>query len=263
MPVRLPLVSFRTLPTIVTVPIDAVLLDLYETLVWPDWAVLQAGRDALAAQAGVEVLAMRDQWRLTHGERMRGGFGGLDGDLGAMLSACGTAPTSALLQKLADLEETNWAHGVRLYEDTLPQLAQLRQRGIRLAIVSNASREAGAAVGALGLDRAVDAVVLSCDVGVLKPDPTLFRLTLERLDVAPRRALVVDDVTANLEAAARLGMRTVLIARAGDLIPKPGSHPVVGRLEDVWPFLGRAAHVPVNPVTSLSADRAEGEPEGS
>lgn len=82
---------------------------------------------------------MQDQWRLTHAERMQGRFGGLEGDLGAMLSACGIAATPALLRELARLEEANWTRGVALYEDTHPQLALLRRRGLRLAIVSNAS----------------------------------------------------------------------------------------------------------------------------
>jgi HAD superfamily hydrolase (TIGR01509 family) len=249
----------------VTVPIDAVLLDLYETLVWPDWAVIQARRDALATRAGVAVVTMRDQWRLTHDERMRGSFGGLDGDLSAMLTACGITPTPALVQTLARLEEANWAQGVQLYEDTLPRLAELRQRGLRLAIVSNASHEAGGVVGALGLDRAVDTVVLSCDVGALKPDPSLFRVALERLNVAPRRAPLVDDVTANLDAAAELGLRTLRIARGGDPIPNPSTeptraaHPVISQLDQVWPYLnGGTAHVPLEPATSPCVDLAGG-----
>jgi len=224
------------------VPIDAVLLDLYDTLVWPDWAALRAGRDALAARAGAAAAAMHEQWQRTHAERMQGLFGGLEGDLSAILGACGITATAALLRELATLEEANWRRGVIPYRDSLPQLALLRQRGVRLAIVSNASREAGVAVGALGLDRAVDAVVLSCDVGVLKPDPALLGVALDRLGVVPRRALLVDDVPSNLDAAVRLGLGTVLIARGQDPVPGPGPHPVIRRLEQVWPFLDGPVH---------------------
>ena len=224
---------------------DALLLDLYDTLVWADWSALRSGRDRLAVQAGVDTAAMREQWAQTHDRRMRGLNRGLEGDLSAMLVACGLTPSPDLLRDLAALEHANWAGGVRLYDEVLPELARLRQAGYRLAIVSNASCEAGGVVQALGLDRAVDAVVLSCDVGALKPEPALLEAGLARLGVAAERALFVDDVAANLDAAAGLGIRTALMARPGGRTVNPPDgqdgradrHPRITRLADVWPLL--------------------------
>src|SRR5919199_5582581 len=127
-------------------PIQAVLLDLYETLVRPDWARLRTGRDRLAARVGADLAAMREQWQLTHERRMRGLNGGLEGDLGAILEACGVSTTSELLCELAALEHANWGGGVELYPDVLEHLERLRMAGYRLAIVSNASCEAGGVV---------------------------------------------------------------------------------------------------------------------
>jgi putative hydrolase of the HAD superfamily len=53
-----------------------------------------------------------------------------------------------------------------------------------------------------------DVVVVSCEVGVAKPDPVIFELCLSRLGVAPRHALFVDDRIDNIEGAAALGIRT-------------------------------------------------------
>src|SRR5919198_567658 len=163
------------------VDIQAVLLDLYDTLVWADWTALRTGRDRLADRAGVDVAAMRDQWVQTHERRMRGLNRGLEGDLAVMLEACGLTTSPDLLRDLAQLEYANWAGGVRLYDDVLSELGRLRQAAYKLAIVSNASCEAGAVVQGLGLDRAVDTVVLSCDVGALKPEPAILQAALERL----------------------------------------------------------------------------------
>jgi HAD superfamily hydrolase (TIGR01509 family) len=228
--------------------VDAVLLDLYDTLVWADWVALRSGRDRLAERAGVEVSLAREQWAQTHDRRMRGLNKGLEGDLAAVLEACGVATTPDLLRDLAAEEYANWAGGVRPYEDVVPELARLRAAGYRLAIVSNASCEAGGVVAALGLDKLVDAVILSCDVGWLKPEPAILQAALERLAVAaPERALLVDDLATNLDAAASLGIQTVQMARPGgrsvpprDGVEPPGggSHTHVAGLPDLWKLLG-------------------------
>ena len=233
------------------------LLDLYDTLVWADWVALRAGRDQLAVRAGADAVAMREQWVLTHERRMRGLNRGLEGDLEAMLTACRVACTPDLLRELATAEFASWAGGVRLYEDVLPELRRFRAAGYRLAIVSNASCEAGAVVQALELGRQVDAVVLSCDVGALKPEPPILEAALARMEVAAPEALLVDDVAANLDAAAELGLRTALMARPvqvardgtpdvdrgaglarprGRVVDQP-RHPLVTCLADLWQLL--------------------------
>ena len=53
-------------------------------------------------------------------------------------------------------------------------------------------------------------VVVSALEGVAKPDERIYRITLERLGVAPQEALFVDDSPVNVEAARKLGIQTVL-----------------------------------------------------
>lgn len=55
-------------------------------------------------------------------------------------------------------------------------------------------------------------VVVSCDVGVRKPDPAIYELALERLgSVPPERAVFLDDMEGNLAGARDIGMHTVLV----------------------------------------------------
>ena len=225
--------------------IDAILLDLYETLVWPDWTRLDAGRASLAARAGVDHAALREQWRRTHEARMRGTFGGLEADLAEMLDACGKRLESDVLRDLAQHECANWAEGVHLYGDVLPQLRRLRLRGLRLAIISNASCEAASVVRTLGLDQVVDEVVLSCEVGAIKPEPAILYLVLERLDVAPHRALLVDDAVVNLDAARALGLHSALMVRTGGESRSVPDYPRISHLGDLWPLLRTLGEAPV------------------
>jgi epoxide hydrolase-like predicted phosphatase len=54
-----------------------------------------------------------------------------------------------------------------------------------------------------------DVYVNSADVGLRKPDPAIFRLTLERLDVAPQQAIFLDDLLRNVDSARELGIHTI------------------------------------------------------
>jgi putative hydrolase of the HAD superfamily len=55
-----------------------------------------------------------------------------------------------------------------------------------------------------------DVVVCSGDEGVVKPDPVIFELTLERLDVVPEEAVFIDDYPGHVEAARALGLHGIL-----------------------------------------------------
>jgi putative hydrolase of the HAD superfamily len=193
----------------------AVLLDLYGTLVEPDWGALTAGRDAIAARVGIPRAAARAAWAATHEARMRGAHGSLEGDLAVVLATAGGVGsdllTDDLLAELTASERANWRRGVRLYPDVVPTLGRLRRAGARLAIVTNASAEAAGVIPALGLDGLVDAVVASCDAGALKPG--LLVLAMRDLGVTRAESVLVDDEPAQVEAATRMGMDAILIRR--------------------------------------------------
>ncbi|MDO9547051.1 MAG: HAD family phosphatase [Pelolinea sp.] len=54
-----------------------------------------------------------------------------------------------------------------------------------------------------------DEIVISCEVGVIKPDAAIFNLILDRLGVSAGEAVFVDDRMRNIEGAKKVGMRTV------------------------------------------------------
>lgn len=51
-----------------------------------------------------------------------------------------------------------------------------------------------------------DDLVISAEVGIAKPDPRIYRLALQRLDVQPAKAIFIDDMPVNVEAARREGL---------------------------------------------------------
>lgn len=91
--------------------------------------------------------------------------------------------------------------------------ARLRRQGRRVGMLSNAVPEIVARIRRdWDLDRYFDDVVLSYEVGLVKPDPKIYRAALERLGVAPDATLFADDRAVNVRAAERLGMRGFVFA---------------------------------------------------
>jgi epoxide hydrolase-like predicted phosphatase len=141
---------------------------------------------------------------------------------------------------LPALQRDFWA-GDRLDEEMVGLIRELRSAGIRIGLLSNHLRELRQRLGDLEL--LLDAVVISGEVGVLKPDPAIYHLALEQLGVAPEGAVFVDDWGPNVEGARQLGMMGVhfrgalhlrralvqagLPVRPPDLRPLPGIRAVV------------------------------------
>jgi putative hydrolase of the HAD superfamily len=90
-----------------------------------------------------------------------------------------------------------------------PALARLRAHGLALAVVSNWDVGLHEHLDALGLAPFFATVVTSAEVGFEKPDPEVFRVALERLGVAPGRAVHVGDNAVDEQGAKAAGMRFV------------------------------------------------------
>jgi epoxide hydrolase-like predicted phosphatase len=86
----------------------------------------------------------------------------------------------------------------------------LRDDGMPLALLTNNVREFGDAWrSSIPVDELFVHVVDSCEVGMRKPDPRIYRHTCELLDVAPTAAVFVDDNLENCAAAAAVGLEAV------------------------------------------------------
>jgi putative hydrolase of the HAD superfamily len=91
------------------------------------------------------------------------------------------------------------------------RVRRLKDEGYKLAILTNNVREFGAYWRATVPVDQFDVVVDSCEEGVRKPDPEIYRRTADRLGVDPTECVFLDDGASNCEAAAAVGMRTILV----------------------------------------------------
>jgi putative hydrolase of the HAD superfamily len=81
-----------------------------------------------------------------------------------------------------------------------------------MAAINNESREMNDyRIKQFGLSQIVDLFVSSCYVGMRKPDEKIYRVALDLIQKAPDECCFIDDRPANIEGAAKVGMRTVLM----------------------------------------------------
>lgn len=101
-----------------------------------------------------------------------------------------------------------------IYPDVMPFLEELRERGIRAAIVSNWDSRLIGLCERLGITSWVEFVVVSAIVGSAKPDAGIFNHALERAGITAEQAIYVgDNVEMDVRGAMGVGMDAVLIDR--------------------------------------------------
>lgn len=98
--------------------------------------------------------------------------------------------------------------GDALDQEMVRFIRGLRPR-FKTALLSNASPQLTELLAGLGVTDAFDEIVVSGSVGVQKPDPAIYLITLRRLGLAPQESIFVDDFIENLNAAQDLGMQTL------------------------------------------------------
>lgn len=108
----------------------------------------------------------------------------------------GYAPFEEIAPGLADLMYDEWKTNPQTmvpYPDTPPVLKSFASAGIPIGIVSNTGWSIHEGYAATGLDGFIQTFVLSCDLGIAKPEPEPFQLACDRLGVSPDRTLMVGN----------------------------------------------------------------------
>jgi HAD superfamily hydrolase (TIGR01662 family) len=124
-------------------------------------------------------------------------------------------PDALIRDALKALYRVSQAHWL-LEEDALPMLLALKQQGYRLGIISNASddEDVQTLIDKAQIRPFFDFIIVSAAVGIRKPHPRIFRMALDRWNLAPDQAVMVGDTLgADILGAHNVGMRGVWITR--------------------------------------------------
>lgn len=113
-----------------------------------------------------------------------------------------------------NISADDWRAAVKRAEqpdtDLLEFIEGLHKK-FKIAIVSNANR--GVVQGKLGetwLRKCFDTVIVSAEVGIVKPDPEIYEFAAKSLEVLPADCVFIDDLNGYVQAAERVGMHGVL-----------------------------------------------------
>jgi putative hydrolase of the HAD superfamily len=188
----------------------AILLDLDDTL-YDEASYMRSGFAVVAAgiadRAGYAPAAVLDV--LLDIERRDGRGHVFD----AALAAFGVAADPDIVQDLVTAYRSHRPR-IQLYDGARELLARLRQRGRTAIVTDGLPSMQRRKTAALDLERAVDAIVYSWDLGAPKPDPAGFLDALAKLRATPAEAVVVgDNPHHDMIAARAIGARSIRVCR--------------------------------------------------
>lgn len=137
-----------------------------------------------------------------------------------VLKGCGIVRASAAGEDLAGRDVKWIIECSTLFPDALPSIRRWRSLGVKVALVSNCVANTRPLLDTFGLCAAVDATVLSCEVGSAKPAREIYLHAVAALGVTPEQAVFVDDQPRFCVAAEAVGMQSMLIDRTAPRSPQ-------------------------------------------
>jgi putative hydrolase of the HAD superfamily len=191
----------------------AVIFDLFGTLVgnfsWEEHTRM-AGEMALLVGAPREGFVRG--WVETFDARARGVFRSVEANIEHVCAELGVEPDCRGVMQAAMTRFHFTRRCLEPREGAVETLAEIRRRGLKVGLVSDCSREVPMLWGDTPFAGVVDEAVFSCEVGMKKPEPAIYRLACERLGVEPEECVYVGDGSSReLSGAAAVGMEAVLI----------------------------------------------------
>jgi len=110
--------------------------------------------------------------------------------------------------------EKLWIRAYRKYfkrNDDLFELAyDLRKEGYKIGILSDQHHISKEALILLEARKRFDITLVSCDIGLRKPNPKFYKIALKKLKLKPNEVVFIDNQTWNTQPAEKLRMKTIL-----------------------------------------------------
>lgn len=96
-----------------------------------------------------------------------------------------------------------------IIDRTLVEYIRSLRGKYKTGLISNAWSDLRDFVVREKFDDAFDKMIISAEVGAMKPDPKIFQIALDAFGVKPKEAVFVDDVEANIEGSEKVGMKGI------------------------------------------------------
>lgn len=188
--------------------IRAVVFDLYNTLVRGGGSRRETVYLDMARTLDVDQQAFVNLFKETTNQRMRGELGTIEETMRTLAYQLGGSPDENAV-RLTVLTWQRFHHRILWPgHSVITTLDDLRERGLRLGLLTNCSQETVIQWPSQPMAARFDATVFSCEVGMLKPEPAIYEAVCAKLGVEPSECAYVGDGADNeLKGAAAGGMR--------------------------------------------------------
>ncbi|HMJ01209.1 MAG TPA: HAD-IA family hydrolase [Gaiellaceae bacterium] len=214
---------------------DAVIFDLWDTLVPLPSAVREEAIAQMSHALGLSLSAFRAEWSAAWLARATGPLEPVVRDISTRLA--GSPPDDDLIEQVLRIRHEVHAAAFVPRVDARETLAACRQAGVRIGVLTNCSAGTPELWQGSALAELVDAVAFSVVEHMMKPHPDFYRLLLRRLDAEPGACLYVGDGSdGELDGAVALGFRAVLYDSGNDSLDA-WTGPRVHSLKDTLPLL--------------------------
>jgi len=239
----------------------AVFLDLYRVLADPDWMKEQYRRrmaDILHGQYGVQFdrgLQIHDEsydiytWEgekldadhlsIGHGQKWVDAIQNLEANnVKRIFAMAGLPPPDDPIKFAPKLEEEIVLGADAIYSDTKPALTEMKAKGHRLYMSTNATRSnAESALIGGGIRDMFDDIIVMEVAESKKDSPHYWHRAFEVTGIRPEEAVVVDDVSSYLDIAGQMGVRGIQIIRPEYPGLTRGRWPIIESLTELPPLL--------------------------
>ncbi|MDO5572335.1 MAG: HAD family hydrolase [Bacteroidales bacterium] len=188
--------------------VKAVIFDMYETLITLFESPLYFGTQ-MSVDAGIDERDFQAIWEIAEEDRTIGKIT-LEEILEKILKVNGCYSINKMnfiVKKRIQCKEEAFEN---LHNEIVPMLKLLKEKGILIGLISNCFSEEAMVIRKSILFPYFDAVCLSFDEGLQKPDLAIFNRCLEKLNIQAGECLYVGDGgSSELEAAQLVGMKAV------------------------------------------------------
>jgi haloacid dehalogenase superfamily, subfamily IA, variant 3 with third motif having DD or ED/haloacid dehalogenase superfamily, subfamily IA, variant 1 with third motif having Dx(3-4)D or Dx(3-4)E len=191
--------------------VQAVFFDLFETLISEfENGIRKAPRsNHFVAQLGIDTKLFEIEWRSRQAHRMNGTFRDFPSVLRDILRTLGHEVSDETIHEIHNQRIASKLIPFRGIADSiLDMLGQLRSAGIKIGLISNCTPEEVKAWEASVLAPYFDDVIFSYAVHTAKPEPLIYQLACQRLEVSPSESVFVGDGGSHeLEGASSFGIQ--------------------------------------------------------
>lgn len=190
----------------------ALCLDLYDTLLYIEQDVYEQGKTVSASRLKVPPKKFMQAWGACAPDAQVGRITGTKERAARTADVLGVHPTPETLEEIANDDEHWQLRCTHPLPGVLNMLETACRKGLKLALVSNASHSSAHVLKKHGLHYYFESIVFSFQTGVRKPEKAIYERALADLSVDAAHTLFAGDGDSHeLEGAKTVGMRTCLV----------------------------------------------------